>query len=194
MPPKAKVTKDMVVDAAIEVARESGGEAISARSVSEKLNCSTQPVMYHFSTIEALKRAAYLKADAYHSAWLLDIHSENPMKDMGLNYIRFGAMEKNLFRFLFQSNAFSEKTLSQLIDAEEIQPVILAVSREAEVSMEQAKQVFRVLFLMVHGYASMLANNEMEFDEKAVSSDLALMFYGAVCGIKGGQESYVSIL
>ncbi len=188
MPPKAKVTKDMVIDAAVEVARNSGGESISARTVSEKLNCSTQPVMYHFPTIEALKRAAYQKADAYHSAWLLDIHSENAMKDMGLNYIRFGAMEKNLFRFLFQSNAFSEKTLSELIDAEEIQPVIQAVSREAGVSAEQAKQIFRILFLMVHGYASMFANNEMEYDEKTVSSDLALLFRGVVCSIKGGLE------
>lgn len=188
MPPKAKVTKDMVIDAAVEVAREAGGEAISARSVSEKLNCSTQPVMYHFSTMEELKRAAYLKADAYHSAWLMDIHSENSLKDIGLNYIRFGAVEKNLFRFLFQSNAFSDKSLSELTDGEEIQPVILAVSREAEVSMEQAKQIFRVLFLTVHGYASMFANNEMAYEEETISSDLALMFHGVVSAIKGGQK------
>lgn len=188
MPPKAKVTKEMIIDAAVEVAREAGGEAISARSVSEKLGCSTQPVMYHFSTIEALKRAAYLKADAYHSAWIMDIRGNNPMMEIGLNYIRFGAMEKNLFRFLFQSGAFSDKTLSELADVEEIQPVILALSAEAEVSVEQARRIFRVLFLTVHGYASMYANNEMKYDEGMVSSDLELIFYGVVCGIKGGQE------
>ena len=48
MPPKAKVTKDMIIDAAFEVARESGVENINARTVAKKLNCSTQPVMYHF--------------------------------------------------------------------------------------------------------------------------------------------------
>ena len=58
MPPKARVTKDMVVKAAFEVARKTGAENINARTVSEKLNCSTQPVMYHFATIEELKRAA----------------------------------------------------------------------------------------------------------------------------------------
>ncbi len=62
MPPKARVTKDMVIDAAFEVARQTGAENISARTVSEKLNCSTQPVMYHFATIEALKKAAYAKS------------------------------------------------------------------------------------------------------------------------------------
>ena len=63
MPPKAKITKDMVIDAAFEVVRKTGAENINARTVSEKLNCSTQPVMYHFATIEELKKAAYEKTD-----------------------------------------------------------------------------------------------------------------------------------
>ena len=67
MPPRAKITKEMVIDAAFEVAREAGAENINARTVAKKLNCSTQPVMYHFATIEELKEAAYAKADGYHS-------------------------------------------------------------------------------------------------------------------------------
>lgn len=56
MPPKPKISKDMLIDAAFAVARETGAENINARTVSKKLNCSTQPVMYHFATIEALKK------------------------------------------------------------------------------------------------------------------------------------------
>ena len=55
MPAKAKVTREMIVDTAFAVARETGAETISARTVSERLHCSTQPVMHHFATIEALK-------------------------------------------------------------------------------------------------------------------------------------------
>ena len=50
MPPKVKVTKDMVIDAAFEIAREAGAENINARTVAKKLNCSTQPVMYQGRT------------------------------------------------------------------------------------------------------------------------------------------------
>ena len=63
MPAKAKVTKEMIVDAAFAIAREAGVERINARTVSERLHCSTQPVMYHFATMEALKRTVYAKAD-----------------------------------------------------------------------------------------------------------------------------------
>ena len=186
MPPKAKITRDMIIDAAFEIARNDGAETINARTVSKKLACSTQPVMYHFKTIEALKKAVYDKSDEYHSAYIMDIHSNNPMKDIGLNYIQFAVTEKNLFCFLFQSNEFLGKNISELINTEELQPVIAILSQEAEVNTEQAKSIFRSLFLLAHGYASMFANNEMEYDEQTVSSDLDLIFDGAVYASKEG--------
>lgn len=186
MPPKAKITKDMIIDAAFEIARSKGAENINARTVSGKLKCSTQPVMYHFKKIEEIKKAVYQKADEYHSAYITDIHSDNPMKEIGLLYIQFAATEKNLFRFLFQSNEFSGKTVSELVDAEELQPIIALLSQGAEVSTEQAKGIFRSLFLLAHGYASMFANNEMAYDAETVSSDLDLIFKGLVCAVKGG--------
>ena len=45
MPPKAKISKEMIVNAALEIARLTGAENINARTVSQKLNCSTQPIM-----------------------------------------------------------------------------------------------------------------------------------------------------
>ena len=57
MPPKTRITRDMIINASVEVIRQSGFENINARNVSGRLRCSTQPVMYHFSTIDSLKRA-----------------------------------------------------------------------------------------------------------------------------------------
>lgn len=185
MPPKAKITREMILDAAFEIARNEGAENINARTVSKKLGCSTQPVMYHFKTIMELKQAIYVRADKYHSAFIMDIHSNDPMRDIGLNYIRFAVMEKNLFRFLFQSNEFSGKGIAELINAEELYPVIAILSQKAEVNTEQAKAIFRSLFLVAHGYASMFANNDMAYDEKAILSDLNLIFDGTVSSLKG---------
>ena len=186
MPPKAKITRDMIIDAAFEIIRSTGIETVNARTVSKKLNCSTQPVMYHFKTIEELKSAVYEKSDACHTAYIMDIYSDNPMKDIGLNYIRFAVKEKNLFRFLFQTNEFSGKNISELINAEELQPIIAILSQEISINEEKAKTLFRSLFLMAHGYASMFANNEMEYDEPTVLSDLELVFNGAAAALRGG--------
>ncbi len=57
MPAKTKVTKEMIIDAAFAIAREEGAENINARTVLKRLHCSTQPVMYHFATIEELRKS-----------------------------------------------------------------------------------------------------------------------------------------
>ena len=108
MPPRAKITKEMIVDAAFAVARASGMENINARTVSQRLGCSTQPVLWHFKTIADIKKAAYEKADRFHTESVLNMHGGDPMKDIGLNYIRFAATEKNLFRFIFQSDSLQK--------------------------------------------------------------------------------------
>lgn len=185
MPPKAKITRDMIIGAAFEIARCEGAEKINARTVSEKLGCSTQPVMYHFKTIEELKKAVYAKADEFHSTYITDIHGQSPMKGIGLQYIRFGAEEKTLFRFLFQSNGFSGKSVSDLTSAEEAEFIFEAISKTSGLSIEQAKTIFKSLFLFAHGYASMLANNEMKYDEENILSDLDLIFEGAVYALRG---------
>lgn len=187
MAPKVKVTKEMIIDAAFEIVRNQGAEYINARSVSKELGCSTQPVMYHFKTMEELKKAVYVRADTYHSEYITNIRSENPMKDIGLNYIRFAQTEKNLFRFLFQTNEFTGKNISELIHSEQLQPVIAMLAKGVGVNMEQAESVFRSMFLIAHGYASMFANNEMTYDEKTIESDLDLVFKGSVQSIKGGS-------
>ena len=44
MPPKVKVKKEDVINAAVDIVRCSGAQAINARTIASALNCSTQPV------------------------------------------------------------------------------------------------------------------------------------------------------
>ncbi len=184
MPPKARITREMIIDAGFEIIRERGIEHLNARTLSERLGCSTQPVLYHFQKIEDIKRAIYRKADAYHSEYITTIQGYDPMKEIGLQYVRFAVSEKNLFRFLFQSNEFSGKDMGELIDAEALSALLGVLAQEADVNPEQAKTLFRSLFLCAHGYASMLANNAMKYEEETISADLERMMMGAVYAAK----------
>ncbi len=184
MPPKARVTKDMVINAAFEVARKTGAENINARTVSETLNCSTQPVMYHFATIEELKKAAYAKADWFHTEYLMDVEQHNIMLGIGLNYIRFAVEEPHLFRFLFQSGFSTENSLFEMINSEELIPVISAMQKAMNLNIEQTKEVFVTLALFVHGYASIIINNSLRYDEKIIALQLERVYTGAILTIR----------
>lgn len=186
MPPKAKIIKKMIIDAAFDVARETGGENINARTVAKKLNCSTQPVMYHFAKIEDLKQAVYAKLDWFHAEYLMNIEKpqEGIMLGIGLNYIRFAIEEPNLFRFLFQSGFAVENSLLEMIDSEELKPVISVMQEAMGMSVEQTKEVFLTISLFAHGYASIIANNSLEYDENLVVTHLERAFRGAVLSVQ----------
>ena len=57
MPPKVKVTKEEIINTAVDIVRNSGAQAVNARTVASALNCSTQPVFSNFATMEELRLA-----------------------------------------------------------------------------------------------------------------------------------------
>ena len=189
MPPKTKITKEMLHDAAIEITRESGVENVNARTIAKRLNCSTQPVMYIFKRIEDLKRALYDKADWYHSDYLMLIDNpEEMMLGIGLNYIRFAIYEPNLFRFLFQSGYAKEHNLLKMVESEELAPILSAMQGAMQMSMEKVKKAFVSIAVFAHGYASIIANNALEYDEQVVISHLDRAYRGAVLAVTEENE------
>lgn len=187
--PKAKITRDMVIDAAFEITRAEGAEQVNARTVSQKLGCSTQPVMYHFAKIVDLKRAVYQKVDRFHTEYLTAITlEEDAMLGIGLNYIRFAIQEPHLFRFLFQSGYVAEKSLPQMIDSEGLKPVISVMQEAVGLNPEQTKEAFLTLALFAHGYASIIANNSLEYDEAAIAAHLERAYRGAILAAQEGAK------
>ncbi len=187
MPPKAKITKEMIVDTAFEIVRKEGVDKVTARSISEQLNCSTQPVLYYFATVEEIKRAVYKKADEYHSNYIMNMEQDygNSMLSIGLNYIRFAIEERNIFYFLFQSSELFGVGMLDLLNSDELLPMLAVLQEELDISMENAKEVFSTLFIFTHGYASLYANKTILYDELNVIKTLEKIFYGAVYTVKG---------
>ena len=186
MPPKVKVTKKMVADASFEVIRANGHENLNARTIAEYLGCSTQPVLYSFRTVDEIREAAYEIADRYHTAYILPKETdENPMLALGLNYVRFGQEEKNLFRFLFQTDKFGGKDVGALLSDPELSGILEIMAAGLHTDLEQAREMFLTFFCVAHGLASLLANNSMEYDEGQCEKMLENVFFGMIAARKG---------
>ncbi|MBQ8826560.1 MAG: TetR/AcrR family transcriptional regulator [Oscillospiraceae bacterium] len=182
MPPKARITKEMIIGTGTELVRKEGAESLNVRRIAAELGCSTQPVMYSFSTVEELKTEIYRHADSFHSEYIMnvDFENEDAMLLIGLNYIRFAYEEKNLFRFLFQSDKIGEEGVKSLLESDEFEPVYAVLQQEAELTAEQAREAFSALFAAVHGFASLLANNSLDYDEEYFTKVLTEIFYGVI--------------
>lgn len=187
MPPKARITKEMVIEAGLKTVRAEGAEALNVRRVAAELKCSTQPVMYHYKTVDELRADVYAAADQLHTEYLMS--AAGGKASIGLAYIRFAHEEKHLFRFLFQSGKFRSTSLHDLINADELAPVIQAIGVQTGLSEETAGKAFETLFLCVHGAASLLANNDMEFDEEHYARLLENTLKGIVGVLKGAEKN-----
>ncbi|MFA6934236.1 MAG: TetR/AcrR family transcriptional regulator [Sphaerochaetaceae bacterium] len=171
MPPRTRIERSMIIQAAYEIAREKGIEAVNARSVSSRLGCSTQPVLYCFSSMEELKRAVYAKADEAHTAYITELDgSRDPVLQIGLNYVEFARTEKNLFKLLFQSDSLGCKDIMTMLDASETRPIIEMVAQSLGCSFDKARRRFASRFFLVHGIASLMANNSLAYDKDLIES------------------------
>ncbi len=188
MPAKVKVTKEMIIDAALEVVRKEGAENINARTVSQKLGCSTQPVFYHFERIEDVRIASHKKASEFHIDYVTNLSGkyERPMLEVGMRHIQFAIEEKNLFCFLFHSNYYTGVSLSDLFTEENFGSAFSVLKIQAKVDDRQAYRIFSQIFLVTHGIASLLANNAMVYDEAYCIKTLSNAYFGTMHLIKEG--------
>ena len=175
-------TREAIIEAAVELVRELGHEQLNARSLAKRLGCSTQPILYQFSTMNELRRAVYAAADGQHSAFLESdlTDSDNPLLQMGLNYVRFASQEPALFRFLFQTDGLGERDVTALIANPDVSPIVQQVATKSGLDWDAALQVFLSIFVCAHGFASLLANNTLCYDEQQVATVLTSVFTGAV--------------
>ena len=190
MPAKPKVTRSDIVQAALALIREQGHGELNARMLAERLGCSTQPLLYWFASMDEIRREAYAAADTLHTGFIMDglEQADDPLLALGINYVRFGHEEPHLFRFLFQTDGLGAQDVEALFENPDLGPMLGLVAQEAGISEDDARSVFLSLFIAAHGYASLLANNAISFDEELVSMALTSAYVGAIAQL--GEKNH----
>jgi AcrR family transcriptional regulator len=106
MPPKRETTRERVLDAALDIVRQQGIEEVSARSVAERLHCSTQPIYSLFASMEELKTCAYDRAMecAMDAIRQYDDDRYIPELRLAVGYFHLARQQKHLFRSVYLSD------------------------------------------------------------------------------------------
>lgn len=104
MPPKVKITKEMILNTVLDITREVGFEAVNARSIASKLQCSTRPIFYLLRKHEWIKNEFLAFAYEYYNQYVVNYRnskSVSPYLLLPLSYIEFAQEETYLFKLLF---------------------------------------------------------------------------------------------
>lgn len=54
---KTQVSKDVILQAALEMLIRDGYSAINIKTLSKEIGCSTQPLVWHFENMDGLRKA-----------------------------------------------------------------------------------------------------------------------------------------
>ncbi|MGZ9586466.1 TetR/AcrR family transcriptional regulator [Paenibacillus marinisediminis] len=191
MPPKPKVTRDIVLEAALGLVREEGIDAVNARNVAKRLGTSTQPIFSHFSSMEELREAIYAYAEhLYNAAMLTAMQSGgNGFLAMGLAYIRFARTEKKLFQLLFMSGRLRQEKVADITGTTEGDDQVIAmIGSITGLSVDQARKLYAGIWFTTHGIASLVATNSSTMDDEEAQAVLNSMFKGLLVTLKKEGE------
>lgn len=184
MPPKQKYTQQSILDAAFEIMRTKGIDAVGSRQVADKLNSSTQPIFSYFKDMEDLKQALIRKAKDLYSTYVQKgLKYEKPFKGTGIEYINFAKDEPELFKLLFMS-AYKHE-INSFLDFDDNKDIVLQSLMEySGLEKESAEKLYFMMWIFTHGIAVMCATDTMTFTEEEVSNLLADAYIGCFMKIK----------
>ncbi|MBQ3214718.1 MAG: TetR/AcrR family transcriptional regulator [Oscillospiraceae bacterium] len=178
MPPKVKITKEEIVDAAVEIVRQSGAQAINARTVAGLLNCSTQPVFSNFATMDDLRLAVVEKANQLCQEYTSREEKKGnypTYKANGMAYIRFAKEEKELFKLLYMRDRTGEEESPETAVNDKMESI---VHQNTGLTEGKAKLFHLEMWAYVHGIATMFATGYLDMDWELVSKMLTDAYQG----------------
>lgn len=181
MPPRAKVTREEIVQGAAELVREKGAAALTAKALAQQLLCSTQPIFWVFGNMENVRAAVREAALARFGEYLREPQERaSAYLSVGLNYIRFAGEEREFFKLLFMS-----EDKSDILAAHEEMPYVLdVIGRTEHISGEDARRVYEEMWMLSHGIATMIATGTARFSEPKVRGMLMDVYCGLVSVIR----------
>ena len=188
MPPKFKVSREEIIEKALNVTSAKGISGLTARTLAAELGSSSKTIFGSFKNMEEVqkevKKVAYALYKTYQSKAMAD--GKYPVyKASGMAYVTFAKEEKELFRLLFMCNRSGENKED---NREEIRPLLDIIMTDLGLTEEDAYIFHIEQWIYVHGIASMIATDYLDWDEKFVSRALTDVYRGLKYRYTEGRE------
>ena len=169
MPPKPKITKEMILNAVLNITRETGFETVNARSIASRLQCSTRPIFTCYDNMDQLKKDFLDFAYKFYERYVTNYGNSSNVSScllLPLSYIEFAKEETHLFKLLFINDMnlhmAEARDFYKEIGNEKKAKIF---SDTVGVDLEHGKVIFLDLFLYTHGIAVLTAANKLLLDK-----------------------------
>ena len=191
MPPKAKFSREEIIAAALEITRQNGPEAVTARELGNKLNSSARPIFTVFQNMDEVLEEVMKAAKEVYKEYIYEGLKENPaFKGVGRAYIRFAVQEGKLFQLLFMREQKEKKGIESILGAidDNYEAILKSVKDGYALSEEDALRIYQNIWVFTHGIATLCATGVCLFTEEESDAMLTEVFISLLIKIKGEKK------
>ena len=174
MPPKAKFTKEEIIEAALAITRQDGLEAVTARELGSRLNSSARPVFTVFQNMEEVIEEVKNAARERYKEYIYEGLQEEPaFKGVGRAYIRFAVEEKN-----------GIEGILSIID-ENYETILESLMNGYGLQEKEALKLYQNIWIYTHGIASLCVTGVCLFTQEEIDDMLTDVFISLLKKTKG---------
>lgn len=166
--PKQKITKEMVVQTAFEIARWEGMEQVLVKHIAERLGCSVQPIYSYCDHMDGLKEDVLVKVNAFVHTFILEhLDQQDLFRSMGRAYIQFAKEEPHLFKIFILQKRTGISSLDALYEKETNPEVAKHIANILHIDVKQAKHLHLHMLIYTMGIGTIFAMSKpgIEIDE-----------------------------
>lgn len=160
--PKQRITKEMVVEAAFEIAREKGIDHVLVKNIAEKLGCSVQPIYSYCSNMEELKKDMRKRISVFFQEYMAThIDNKDFFKSMGKAYLLLLKEEPNLFEayYIRKRADCTATSLWDLYEQECPPQMAEIIAKQYSISLEAARELHLNMMVYNIGISSLMISS-----------------------------------
>lgn len=196
MPPKAKYTREEIIEAAFQMAREKGIDAVVARELGKKLGTSSSPIFTAFKNMEELQLEIRNRAMQEFEGYVKDALNYTPaFKHVGVKMIQFAIQEPKLFQILYMQEHEESQQFEGLVNelGDTVEVCLDVMQKDYALTRAEADLIFRQVWMHTFAICVLVANKVCHFRPEEISEMLSLEFQGTLMLIKSGQFQVVEV-
>ena len=178
MPRNYLFTKEEIRAAALELTREKGFAAVTARSLGKKLGTTSRPIFSHYANMADVQKGIIDSAQELYQSYIqreVENGKYPTYKASGMAYIRFAREEKNLFKLLFMRDRSREKIKENPKEKDLLTELIV---NQVGIDRNSATTFYLEMWAYTHGIATMIATDYLTWDEELSSRALTDVYEG----------------
>ncbi len=156
--PKQRITKDMVVEVAFEIARKGGMEKVIVKNIAEELGCSVQPIYSYCNNMDGLREEVCNRARSFIGEYMVShIDKKDLFRSTGRAYIQLAKEEPNILKIFILQERKNISSLNDIYEAETNPQMAVAIADNLGISVEAARQLHLNMLIYTIGLGTIFS-------------------------------------